>query len=161
VTSFGIDGETIMQIKFETADFGDEAASLRAAAEGGAPAEAEHLWGRIVLDHPGQPTIVVFDDLSMLGLALCVDVPTAIAQHGRAELRLVGWPGEFTFSAQGDDVQVTGSMDEDATFPREELLAGLHACGQRLAAFMKELSVGCPQFAFSCRALGENLAKGS
>ena len=147
-----------MQVKFQSDDFGDEAASMQATAEGAAPKEADHLWGRIVLEHPGQPTVAVFDDLSMLGLALCADVPAALLRDGRAELHLVGWPGEFTFQANADAVYVTGSMGENAVFPQRELLAELHACGERLAAFMDELSVACPQFAFSGRALGESLA---
>ena len=148
-----------MQVKFQTDDFGDEAASMQAAAEGGVPAETHHLWGRIFLDHPGQPTVGIYDDLSMLGLALCVDVPAEIVRDGRSELQLVGWPGVFTFAANGDSVHVTGSTGEDAIFPRAELLAGLRACGLRLAAFMNDLSVAFPGIAFSSRALAENLAK--
>ncbi|HWY87517.1 MAG TPA: hypothetical protein VNX28_12365 [Gemmataceae bacterium] len=148
-----------MQARFATFDFGDEAASMQAAAEGRIPEEAYHLWGRIVLDHPGQPTVAVLDDLSMLGLALCVRVPADIVRAGRAELHLVGSPVEFTFVAKGDAVRLTGSMGEDATFPRDELLVALHACGLRLAAFMDKLSVAFPGLAFSSRALAENLAK--
>lgn len=147
-----------MQVRFETEDFGDEAASLKAASEGDAPGEADHLWGRVVLDHPGQPPVPIFDDLTTLGMTLCVNVPADLAGDGKALLRLVGWPGEFTFEVRGDSVRVTGSEGEDATFPAEDLIQGLHACGTRLSGFMNELSVTSPQYAFSGQALGEALA---
>lgn len=150
-----------MQVQFETDDFGDEAASVLAAADGAAPEEEYHIWGRIVLDHPGQPTVKIFDDLTTLGYTLCVDACAALEREGRAELRLVGWPGDFTFVATGSAVRVTGSQGEDATFPRQELLAAIRACGQRLAAFMNELAVTSPQFGFSGQELGKHLANAS
>jgi len=148
-----------MQARFAVDDFGDEAAALKAAADGRAPEEAEHLWGRVVLEHAGQPAVAIQDDLSMLGLALCVDVPAALRREGRAELHLVGWPGEFSFAAEGANaVRVTGSQGEQAVFPKQALIDALHGCGQRLAAFMTELAGGSPQFGFSAKALVENLA---
>jgi hypothetical protein len=148
-----------MQVKFEIDDFGDEAASEQAAAAGAAPEEADHLWGKIILEHAGERSVSIEDDLSILGLALCAVVPTNIEAAGKAELRMVGWPGEYNFVADGDAVRVTGTLGEDATFPRQDLLMELHACGERLAACMESLSVGNPQFAFSTEALQKNLAQ--
>nr|WP_316642343.1 hypothetical protein [uncultured Roseateles sp.] len=148
-----------MQVRFEIDDFGDEAAALQAVSDGRAPEEADHLWGRIVLEHAGQPTVAIEDDLTMLGLALCVDVPAALLREGRADLRLVGWPGEYAFVADAGHVHLTGSLDTDATLPQTELQQQLGACGKRLAAFINKLAATCPQYAFSGQALAANLAK--
>lgn len=152
-----------MRITFEIDDFGDEAASQQAVAEGRAPEEPYHLWGRIVLQQPGQPSVVIDDDLTLLGLALCADVPAALRRDGRAQLHLAGWPGKYSFVAEAGSVpalvHLTGSKETDVRLPQDELLQGLHACGQRLAVFIRTLAVSCPQYARSGLTLAANLAK--
>jgi hypothetical protein len=150
-----------MDVTFKTNDFGDETASMQAAQGGGAPEEADHLWGHIILDHPGQAPVAIFDDLSMLGYALCVVSAGEMVKDGRSELRLVGWPGQFTFETKGSTVHVIGSQGEDATFPLADLLASVRACGLRLVDFMDDLSIANPQFAYSSQALRKALTQGA
>ncbi|TDP72296.1 hypothetical protein [Roseateles toxinivorans] len=147
-----------MQVRFEIDDFGDEAASIQAVADGRAPEEPYHLWGRVLLEQEGQPTVVIDDDMTLLGLALCADVPAALRRDGKAQLRLAGWPGSYSFVAEGGVVHLTGSKDTDVRLDQAELLQGLHACGQRLAAFIQTLAVSCPQYGKAGRVLATNLA---
>lgn len=149
-----------MQIRFEIDDFGDEATSQQAVADGRAPEEEYHLWGRFVLSHAGQPEVVIDDDMTMLGLALCVDVPAALRREGKAQLRLAGWPGHYSFVAEAGTVHLTGSKNTDVSYPLPELLQGLHDCGQRLAAFIETLAVSCPQYGHAGRTLAAGLATG-
>lgn len=148
-----------MQIRFEIDDFGDEAASAQAVAEGRAPEEAYHLWGRIVIEQPGQPEVVIDDDMTLLGLALCVDVPTALRRDGRSELRLAGWPGRYSFTAEAGSVHLTGSKNTDVSYPQAELLQALHDCGQRLATLIQTLAVSCPQYGHAGRTLAAKLVR--
>lgn len=146
-----------LRVFFETLDFGDEAASVGAAAAGCVPKDADHLWGQIILDSPGQPTLILRDDLTMLGLALCVNVPAALTRDGRATLRLADRPVDYSFTAARDTVQVTGSQGDAASFHDAALMQALQACGLRLSAFMTALAASCPQYAFSAQALADRL----
>jgi len=146
-----------MHIRFEIRDFGDEAAALQALNEGRAPAEADHLWGSIVIEQAGQAPVVLKDDLTSLGRGACAKVPELLRREGRASLAVGDWPTDYLFEAQAGTVHLTGPGGEDASFPQDELLDGLNACGRRLLAFIERLALTCPQYAFSGRSLAAKL----
>ena len=142
-----------MQVRFEVRDFGDEAAAMQALKEGRAPEEEYHLWGSITIEQPGLAPLVLRDDLSSLGPALCIAVPKALRRDGRASLPVGDWPTDFLFESRAGTVpgvvHLSGPRGEDMEFPQEELLAGLSACGERLRDFIQTLALTHPQFAFS------------
>jgi hypothetical protein len=135
-----------MNVHFTTTDFGDEAASL-AAAEAGRPlAEEAHILGNIVLEHAGQKTLSIYDDLPFLVQALCVQTPAALRQSGQAEVRLVEWPNRLTLRIEGEDIHITGEQGENARYPRAAFLSALHDCGGRFATFLEHIAEFAPDF---------------
>ena len=135
-----------MEVHFTTADFGDETASLAAAETGQALSEELHIFGNVVLDHPGQKTLSIYDDLPFLIQALCVQAPAALRQSGEAEVRLVDWPNRLTLRIENEDVHVTGERGEDARYPREVFLLALRSCGERFATFLEHIAQFAPEF---------------
>lgn len=135
-----------MDVRFSTADFGDESASL-AAAESGVPLQEQyHVFGTVVLEQPGQDPLSIYDDLPFLVLELCVRVPAALAESGEAQVRLIEWPNSFKLEAKGNVVHVTGERGESASFPEAELLPALRDCGRRFAGFLESVAQAAPQF---------------
>lgn len=135
-----------MNVRFTTADFGDEAASVAAAQAGQAPEEESYVFGQVVLEHQGQPELAWYDDLSFLVPRLCVAAPAALEREGTAQARLIDWPNTIYLAAEGDAVHLTGDNGEDASYPRTELLAALRACATRFADFLAVLAVHNPAF---------------
>ncbi len=142
-----------MRAEFTTADFGDEAASV-AAAEAARPlGEEYHLFGTVVLEHPGQPRLAIYDDLPFLVPDLCAEAPSALERTGEAEVSLIDWPNTFRLQAVGKEVHLTGERGEDARYPRAELIAALRGCATRFADFLEVVAAFHPQFATKAREL--------
>lgn len=149
-----------MQATFTTSDFGDEAAS--AAAAGGSPklAEEAHLYGDVVLEHPGQERLALYDDLPFLVLALCAEAPREVERTGAATASLIDWPNMLSLVTEGDEIHLTGEHGEDARYPRAEMLAALRGCAGRFVDFLKTLSEHHPQFAYKAEQIRSALAGG-
>lgn len=148
-----------MRIVFTTDDFGDEAASLEAAAAGRPPAEETHLYGAVVLEPDGGPALRVYDDLPFLVQSLCAEAPAALRRDGSARVDLVDAPNTLTLTREGETVSLRGELGEAAAFPVAGLLQALPACAERFADFLDALVRTAPQFETRARWLREALAR--
>ena len=142
-----------MQVRYETADFGDEPASMDAAEAGRPPSEDYHIYGTVFLEHPGQPELAIYDDLLFLVPSLCATAPEALESSGDAEVSLVDWPNVYRLRTTGDEVHVTGQQGEDARYPRAELIASLRDCGTRFSEFLGSVAATHPRFGAKARSL--------
>jgi hypothetical protein len=149
-----------MDVNFTIDDFGNEAEALAAAAAGLAPEEEEYLWGTIEISHPGQPKLTLRDDLLPLAGPLFGTVVERLRRSEPVDLGLTAWPGHFAFmpSDDGETVRITGPGGQDASYPRQDLLAALAACGARLLACVRALAEVSPQYGPAADALATELA---
>lgn len=150
-----------MNVVFTTSDFGDEAASDEAAREGRPLSEEYHLYGQVVITHPGQDKLEIYDDLPFLVQSLCAEAPETLRRSGLAEVRLVDWPNTLTLRREGDSILLNGEAGEAARYPAEELLTALRDCARRFAAFLDRVAQTAPQFQKRSEWLQAALANGS
>lgn len=140
------------QVEFQIEGFGrNEEQAFQCLVEGITAVEPEHLWGSISFAGEGAATAVIKDDLTLLAMALFIEVPEQLIADGQAILKTVSWPGEFFFrlDSTGLNIRLTGpvkgSTKISGIFPKDELIARLIDCGKRLAHFMSELSLVQPE----------------
>lgn len=156
------------QVEFQIEGFGqNEEQAFQALTEGVTAVEPEHLWGSISFSATGTSPAVIKDDLTLLAIALFVEVPEQLTTNGQAILKTVSWPGEFFFrpDASGLNIRLTGpvkgSTKINGVFPKDELIVRLIDCGRRLAQFMSELSLIQPELIFTAQALQSALQQRS
>jgi hypothetical protein len=150
-----------MNIVFTTDDFGDEAASLEAAALGRPLADEYHIYGFVVIEHPGEATLRLYDDLPFLVQSLCAQAPKALRRSGSTEVRFVDAPNTLTLRREGDTVTLSGEMGESARYPAELLLGELRTCAERFATFLDLIVQTAPQFAKRSEWFHAALAEGT
>lgn len=138
----------MVKIQFQIEGFGkDELATFAAMREGETPVEPERLWGAVEFSDESGVTVLIKENLLSIAEDLFETVPLMLEQHGRAELQLKSWPGQFSFepSALRDQIRVTGPVKGSAkingVFLKDELIAQLQACGERFADFVKQLNL--------------------
>jgi hypothetical protein len=147
-----------MDVTFTLEDLGDEAAVRQALAEARLPEEAEHLWGGITLAHPGQPDLLLRDDLQSIAGVLCGAVALRLRNGQPADLSLVGAPGLWQWRPQADDTVAVQTDDgQQAVYPRAALADALAACGRRLVACLEAMGELAPHRATAARRLSVQL----
>lgn len=146
-----------MNVHFTTKDFGDEAASLAAAEAGRELPQEYYIFGEVILQHPGQPDIAIYDDLPFLVADLCVRVPARLLDTGQAAFHLIDSSNAFKLVRDGDQVHLQGGRGEAATYPEDELITALRGCGARFATFLEHAAELAPQFMHRVESLRADL----
>jgi hypothetical protein len=77
--------------------------------------------------------VVVADSLSPLLQELLQRAPDALERGEPYSMQYARHPGDVRLTPDGDEVAVEGDFIAGGRFPREELIAGLRAAGERLA----------------------------
>lgn len=147
-----------MDVTFTLEDLGDEAAVRQALAEARLPEEGEYLWGGIRLAHPGQPDLLLHDDLQAIAGVLCGAVAARLRSGQPVDLSLVGAPGLWQWRPQGDDAVAVQTDDgQQAVYPRMALADALAACGWRLVAYLEAMGELTPHRTTAARSLAAQL----
>jgi hypothetical protein len=150
-----------MDITFVLDDLGTEAEALAAITQSRLPEEDEHLWGGVVIAHPGQPTLALRDDLQAIAATLFGAVAARVRAGEAADLALASWDGLWQWRPHGADaVQVTAPDGVQAVYPRTAMADALAACGRRLVVCLDAMGVLSPRRVYAAQALAAALDAG-
>jgi hypothetical protein len=106
----------------------------------------DRLMGRLILLGPGQPIIVLYDELEELIIATCFRALPQLASGEPVEVWFTDAPAEFRLEPVGSVVRVTGTLIPTFEAPSDDLLPALYACGTRFLSFLHATLAEVPEF---------------
>jgi hypothetical protein len=100
--------------------------------------EMPQILGSVIISSPGQPQILVYDDLLNSVRDVCFDSIANLA-NGIVYTYSYFESGEsIEMVPSGNSISISGEHILPAMFDRDELLLSLYSCGQRFMNFIED-----------------------